>query len=76
MCKVISEDYLKDQSIVQVGDWIELDLNLKNQTILFNGFAFSDASANRFMNIFEGQVPQNIKFLRFQLLTLQVLLVV
>lgn len=65
LSKVISASFLKNQSIKQIGDWIELDLNLKNQTLLFNGFAFADDDANRFMNLFQGQTPQNIKFLKF-----------
>lgn len=63
--KVVSESFLAKHSLNQMGDWIELDLNLRNQTLLFNGFAIANADDNRFMNIFRGQTPQNIKFLKF-----------
>ncbi|MDA3891927.1 MAG: hypothetical protein PF517_09730 [Salinivirgaceae bacterium] len=63
--RIVSAAYLKNLSINQIGDWLEFDLNLKNQTLLFNGFAFSQSSDNRFMNLFQGQQPQNIKFLNF-----------
>jgi len=46
------------------ADWSELDLNLKSQTILLNGFAFSSDEKGKFMQVFQGQTPQSIKFPR------------
>lgn len=63
--QIISPSYLKNNLFNQVGDWVELDLNTKNQTILFNGFSYSKPNENRLVNLFKGQEPQQIKFLKF-----------
>lgn len=63
--KVVSESFTKQHSLKQIGDWVELDLNSRNNTLLFNGFANADVDESQFMNIFRGQSPQNIKFTKF-----------
>ncbi len=63
--QLMPESYLINHSIKQIGDWVELDLNLKNQTLLFNGFASANEDASSFIDLFQGQKPQSIKFLKF-----------
>jgi len=38
-----------------VGDWAELDVNLKSDAILLNGFTFTSDSLNNYLNIFLDQ---------------------
>ena len=38
-----------------LGNWAELDINLKNDAILLNGFTFSSDSVNNYLNIFKNQ---------------------
>ncbi|MBI9054998.1 MAG: DUF3352 domain-containing protein [Bacteroidales bacterium] len=35
-----------------IGDWAELDVNLKSDAVLLNGFTFSSDSLNNYLNIF------------------------
>jgi len=65
LTKILPEIFFKQHFIHQVGDWIELDLNLKKTTVLLNGFAFTDTDAHRFLNLFKGQKPQNTTYLKF-----------
>ena len=37
------------------GNWVELDVKLKNDAVLLNGFSFSDESLNNYLNIFLDQ---------------------
>lgn len=39
------------------GNWAELDINLKNDAILLNGFTFSNDSTNNYLNLFLNQEP-------------------
>ncbi len=39
------------------GNWAELDINLKDDAILLNGFTFSSDSLNNYLNIFMKQEP-------------------
>ena len=49
----------KQNSIIsnmeKLGSWTELDVNLKNDAILLNGFTFSNDSLNNYLNIFLDQ---------------------
>jgi len=38
-----------------LGNWAELDINLKKDAVLLNGFAFSNDSLNNYLNIFQKQ---------------------
>ncbi|MCK5169005.1 MAG: DUF3352 domain-containing protein, partial [Bacteroidales bacterium] len=40
-----------------LADWAELDVNLKNEAVLLNGFTFSNNSVNNYLNIFLNQKP-------------------
>jgi len=42
-----------------LGNWAELDINLKNDAVLLNGFTFSNDSLNNYLNIFLEQDPIN-----------------
>jgi ribosomal protein L20 len=37
------------------GNWMELDVNLKDDAVLLNGFTFSDQSLHNYLNIFSTQ---------------------
>lgn len=39
------------------GDWAELDINLKEDALLLNGFTFSNDSLNNYLNLFLNQDP-------------------
>ncbi len=43
-----------------MGDWAELDLYLRNDAILLNGFSLSESSDNNYLNVFSGQSPVTI----------------
>ncbi len=40
--------------------WTELDINLKPNSLSFNGFSFSDEKDNHSLSLFKDQKPQNI----------------
>ena len=46
-----------------IGEWAELDLNVKEDAILFNGFTISSDTNNNFLNIFREQDPVNHKLI-------------
>jgi hypothetical protein len=41
-----------------LGNWAELDLHLRDNAILLNGFSFSDDSPGNYLNIFKDQTPE------------------
>ena len=51
----------KNSSIISgfsnLGNWAELDINIKNDALLLNGFTFSNDSLNNYLNVFLGQEP-------------------
>lgn len=46
---------------IQLAEWTELDVNIKDETILLNGFTFTNDSMNNCLNLFTGQSPQNLE---------------
>ncbi|MCK5168848.1 MAG: DUF3352 domain-containing protein, partial [Bacteroidales bacterium] len=44
-----------------LGNWAELDINLKDDAVLLNGFTFSNDSLNNYLNIFLKQEPVDHK---------------
>jgi len=63
-------DVFSDEPAISVlpalGNWAELDINVKNDAVLLNGFTFSNDSLNNYLNIFLNQEPvehQMIKIL-------------
>ncbi|MCG8411209.1 MAG: hypothetical protein MI739_07990 [Bacteroidales bacterium] len=45
----------KIKNYPNLGNWIELDINLKNNAVLLNGFSSSNDSTNNYFNIFLNQ---------------------
>lgn len=45
------------QNTPKLGNWTELDVNLKTDAVLLNGFTFSSDSLNNYLNIFLNQDP-------------------
>ena len=41
-----------------LANWTELDLTIKSNTLLLNGFSYVNDSATRYMNLFSSQEPQ------------------
>ncbi len=64
--KLISSALNDKQKIIisnfsNLGNWAELDINLKNDAILLNGFTFSNDSLNNYLNVFQDQEPADHK---------------
>ncbi len=55
----------KQKSVISkfsnLGNWAELDINLKDDAVLLNGFTFSNDSLNNYLNIFLKQEPVDHK---------------
>ncbi len=49
------------QAIKNFSNWSELDLNIKDDIILLNGFTYTNDSASNYMNIFLNQSPVKLK---------------
>lgn len=62
--KVISADNLKQNNIKKFGSWTLLDINLKKNTLLLNGFSKGVNPAD-FQYVLKGQEPINFKFTKF-----------
>ena len=45
----------KIANFTHLGNWMELDVNFKDDAVLLNGFTFSDQSFNNYLNIFSQQ---------------------
>ena len=48
-------------SLKNFANWTELDVNIKDNALLLNGFTYSNDSENNYLNIFLTQEPQQIK---------------
>jgi len=48
------------RSGIGLSEWTELDLWLKPNSIMFNGYCFSGNTKNDFMDVFKGQVPTSV----------------
>lgn len=48
------------RSFNNFANWSELDINLKDNILLLNGFTYSNDSVNNYLNIFLGQAAQRI----------------
>ncbi|HBX52624.1 MAG: hypothetical protein A2W98_14635 [Bacteroidetes bacterium GWF2_33_38] len=49
-------------SFTNFANWSELDLTMKNDVFLLNGFTYSNDSTNNFLNIFNSETPQSSNF--------------
>lgn len=55
---LLAEDYGKKlQSQPVLSNWVELDLNLKDNALLFNGFSSTNDSAGNYLGLFLQQEP-------------------
>ncbi len=63
--KLFNADAIANKGMNQVGEWVELDLNLKNQSMVFNGFANNSGNSSHFYSLFRDQAPQNLDFIKF-----------
>ena len=61
---IIDLNLLKSTGIKKYAEWGVLDLNIKNNTYLFNGFSGSYNEKSRITKVFTGQKPQNLKFIK------------
>lgn len=48
------------ESRVGLPEWTELDLWVKPNSLMFNGYCFSGGAKNDFMDVFEGQTPTTV----------------
>jgi len=56
---LLNQDYLKKTgSLGSIGNWAELDVNVKEEALLFNGFSHTDDSSAHLLNLFRGQSPR------------------
>jgi signal peptidase I len=49
------------QQFEHYANWTELDMSIKSNSIMFNGFTHSSDSSNNFLNLFKNQDPQSIE---------------
>lgn len=50
------------ENLSSVASWTELDINLKDDGLIFNGFSYSNDSLPQLLNLFLKQAPQTIEF--------------
>ncbi len=61
----MSGSLLKNLGINTMGDWASLDLSLKMETAICNGFSIAQNKSNQFATLFAGQEGRNLKLLQF-----------
>ncbi|MEN8224917.1 MAG: DUF3352 domain-containing protein [Bacteroidota bacterium] len=62
---ILSSSYHADSKILpDFGSWSEIDLLIKNEEILMNGYTETIDTLNQFLSIFDGQEPQKIEITR------------
>jgi hypothetical protein len=44
-----------------LGNWAELDLHIRNDALLLNGFSVSSEGENNYLNVFSGQSPVHLE---------------
>ncbi|MDQ3193182.1 MAG: DUF3352 domain-containing protein [Bacteroidota bacterium] len=57
-------DSKKASSLSGFANWAALDLNIKPNALMLNGFSFSYDTLNNYVNLFGKQKPQNIELTR------------
>ena len=56
---LLNQEYSKKTgSLGSIGNWAELDVNVKEEALLFNGFSHTDDSSAHLLNLFRGQSPR------------------
>ncbi len=62
---IFASSYFKDRKILpDFGSWSEIDLLIKNDEILMNGYTETVDSLNQFLSLFSKQDPQKIEITR------------
>jgi len=56
------QSYLDGTGVL--AEWAALDLNLKNEALLFNGFSSTETLNTQLLNLFQSQSPQRIEIQR------------
>ena len=60
--QIVNKEIKKqNKELAHLAEWTELDLDIKNQSLCWNGFTFSSDSLNQYMNIFLHQSPGNLR---------------
>lgn len=62
--KLLDVEKLKKMGIINYSEWGVFDLNMKNKTLLINGFSGGNNEKTQMNKIFVGQAPQQIKFVK------------
>ncbi|MCX6180698.1 MAG: DUF3352 domain-containing protein [Bacteroidetes bacterium] len=58
---LVNTEFSKDlQDLASFGSWSEIDINLKADGLLLNGFTFEPDSVNTYLKLFSGQKAQKI----------------
>ncbi len=63
--KIINFNHLKKLGLTNYSEWGLLDLNMKQNTMLLNGFSSSSKNNSFIQNVFKGQKPQSIEFTKY-----------
>ncbi len=62
---IFSSSYFKDRKILpDFGAWSEIDLLIKNDELLMNGYSEAEDTLNQFLSLFQRQEPQKIEVTR------------
>lgn len=57
-----SENAASLESVSQLAEWSEVDLNLRPEGLMLNGFTYPNDTAAHYLNLFKVQKPQQIEF--------------
>ncbi|MFM7023113.1 MAG: DUF3352 domain-containing protein [Flavobacteriales bacterium] len=58
---LVNTDFTQDlQDLSNFGSWSEIDINLKPDGLLLNGFTYEPDSVSTYLKLFSGQKPQKI----------------
>ncbi|MBI4649179.1 MAG: hypothetical protein HY738_21945, partial [Bacteroidia bacterium] len=59
---ILNDNYKQSlATFTNCANWAELDVNLKKQSIMLNGFTYSNNLENNYLNIFKKQSPQRLQ---------------
>ncbi len=57
-----SENSSALETLSKLAEWSELDLNLRPEGVMLNGFTYPDDTAAHYLNLFTVQQPQKVEF--------------
>ena len=63
MVSLVFKDQYREtvQKMTRYATWSELDMSIRNDALLFNGFTLSDAGSDEYLGVFIDQEPQKIE---------------